>query len=175
MQNFDHLENQIRIRVFENVSNAGEIASASAGQGSVTFIDLSTVYSYTLLKYACLRASINESQGRLKTRQTVDVEIKYYLSASSKISECVRVLTPSGEGTCPLLALVSTRDADASLLQSIAEKVNGQERDPQEALDGPAAQTEAKASALKAAFKIGPTEFGSLESIIISRLAVKDL
>ncbi len=175
MQNFENLEKQIRIRVFENVSNAAEVAALAAGQGSVTAIDLSTVYSLTILKYACLRASINESQGRLKTRQTVDVEIKYYLSASSKISECQRVLTPSGEAPCPLLALVATRDADESIFLSIAEKVKGQERDPQEALDSPTRQREEKAAAMKAAFKVGPSEFGSLESIVISRLAVKDL
>jgi hypothetical protein len=124
------------------------------------------------LSYAALRALINESQGKFKTKQTIDVEFKYFLSLSCKISECVRQYTPVSSSK--QLGIVACHFEDTSQFNKIISKVDGVEIGD-EIFSSSTYLTPSKVESIKSLFKIAHTEAGSLESIIISKIAVKDI
>ncbi len=124
------------------------------------------------MSYAAKRALINDSQGKLKTRQNLDAEVKYYLSGSNKISECVRQFTPQSSSS--QIGIVVCRAADFDLFSSAAAVVKGVEMSD-ETFCSDVYLSPTKIESINAMFKIASTEAGSLESIIISKLAVKDI
>lgn len=119
-----------------------------------------------------MRALINESQGKLKTKQTIDIEFKYFLSVSCKISECVRQYTPVSSSK--QLGIVACHFEDRSQFNNIISRIKGVEIG-EEIFASSTFLTPSKVESIKSLFKIAPTEAGSLESIIISKIAVKDI
>ncbi len=124
------------------------------------------------LSYAALRVLMNESQGKLKTKQNNDTEFKYYLSFSCKISECVRQYTPTSSSR--QIGIVTCHSGDINQFNHIISKVSGT-KISEESFASSTYLTAEKEQSIKSSFKISPTEAGSLESIIISKIAVKDI
>ena len=174
------------IIAFKDVTNAPTIlGNVAIINPRIVVVDLSLVVSVFHLQLATYKALLNESQGRMKTK-SIQSEILYQLSSSTKITDALQQYTIHSESTEICFIYIAAAEAsnpshETSLtvpeFQSQIQKlgVNGVEMDPVEISSTSILTVDKRAKIVKY-FKITPQELevSGLEESVSTRLAVKD-
>lgn len=161
------LRSDVFVSIVHVKSNCEEFLKLCEALGFIT-IDLDIVLNSFMLHYGITKALLNDQAGKLKTRQSIDVEIKYYLAPTKKISEAVRLLTPSGNTS--YFAVISIGKPIENI-QYPGEVMSEKDYD---IMSMSSLEREKKIASI---FKVTAEELGShsLESSLITKLGVKDI
>lgn len=184
----------------ENFTSNIAITSSQQDQRMVV-VDLSLVVSEFHLQLAIYKATLNESQGRMKTK-SITTEVLYQLSPSTKINDAIKQYSiHAGSTAIAFINIPFAENVDGSSkvllsgeegaianittnLFSIEEfkqqitklAVDGIEKHASEISSTPILTSEKSTNIVKC-FKIAPLELqlSGLEDCVATRLAVKDL
>ena len=173
MTSFVHLESQISVIYFSEVTNGAEIAELMASSGSDrswTAAAATMIYSSQHVRAAALRALINEQDKRLKTKQSWHSELLYYLAGTTKISDA---MTQFGVNSSTTQMAVVLLNADEDLQKTVRQLVKGSELSENEFNS----HSSSKKEALIRMFKLTHSEvnLGDIDMTIITKIATKDI
>lgn len=164
------VDSRVMVFGFENVKNSAELLQSVTDEFRGAVVDLSLVCSKFHLRASAHKAVLNESQSTMKTK-SISAEILYQLSTTTKINDSLSQYKVKEDSK--LIAIVVV-DQDPTSMDLLSD-VQGTPFDL--ALLGAAPYlTEEKAATIAKLFKVTPQELeiSSLESAVVTRLAIKD-
>lgn len=184
--NFEQME-AFQIQYFSAIDNVdeivaklAEIAPESGGDVEVNngaIIDLALVVSEFHIRVAAARACTNRANEKMKTKSLMS-EIMYQMAGTTKISEAL--LQFQVKPTTQSLAIIRSTSSEAPSpdhLSSLAQLVRGTESDIALLCCSETLNTD-KINHIVKVFKISKLELEattSVEDIVVSRIAMKDL
>lgn len=170
MEGSQQLEERMKIFGFESVSNTSLVLESLRDDIRCAIVDLNTICSLFHLRSATFKALLNEQQNHMKTK-SISAEILYQLSPTTKINDSIKHYGASQDSAHIAIIVI---DDDANALELVG-RVSGAAFDLN-TLGTPQYLTLDKAANIAKFFKITAQELeiSSLESAVITRLAIKD-
>ena len=163
-------EGRIQLSGWKNVTNCGELVGQTNESTRVAVIDLTAVCSLFHIKAAICKALLNEQQNCMKTK-SISAEVLYQLSPVTKINDSIKTYGAT-ESSTTVAVLILDND---SIGQELLTQIKGTAFDLEQ-LNSSEYLSSDKVSSISKYFKLTPQELevSSLESAVITRLAIKD-